>query len=62
MHTRTTGFPVAMSGYGFEIRRAPPTLGAHTAEVLGEWLGEARTPAATARQESTRRTSDQPPL
>ena len=62
VHTRTTGFPVAMSGYGFEIRRAPPTLGVHTAEVLDEWLGEARTPAATARQESTRRASDQPPL
>ena len=39
VETRTTGFPVAMSGYAFEIRRAPPALGAHTAEVLDEWLG-----------------------
>ena len=41
VETRTVGFPVAMSGYAFEIRRAPPALGAHTAEVLQEWLGEA---------------------
>ena len=60
--TRTTGFPVAMSGYTFEIHRPPPTLGAHTAEVLDEWLGKEPAPAGTARQESTRRTSDQPPL
>ena len=40
VETRTTGFPVAMSDYTFEIRRAPPALGAHTAEVLDEWLGE----------------------
>ena len=39
VETRTIGFPVAMSGYAFEIRRAPPALGAHTAEVLDEWLG-----------------------
>ena len=60
--TRTTGFPVAMSGYTFEIHRPPPMLGAHTAEVLDEWLGKESAPAGTARRASTRRTSDQPPL
>ena len=42
--TRTIGFPVLMSGYTFEVRRPPPALGAHNAEVFEEWLGEA--PAA----------------
>ena len=44
--TRTTGFPVAMTDYAFEIRRSPPALGAHTEEVLDEWLGDATSPAA----------------
>ena len=39
--TRTTGFPVLMSGYTFEVRRPPPALGAHNAEIFDEWLGEA---------------------
>ena len=49
VETRTTGFPVAMSGYAFAIHRSPPALGAHTDEVLHEWLGEA--PSEPAGQE-----------
>ena len=46
VRTRTVGFPVTMSGYTFEVRRPPPALGAHTAEVFEEWLGKA--PASPA--------------
>lgn len=38
VETRTTAFPVAMSGYRFEVYREPPELGADTDEVLSEWL------------------------
>ena len=38
-----------MSGYAFEIHRSPPALGAHTAEVLEEWLGEAAAPTEPGR-------------
>lgn len=39
VETRTTAFPVAMTGYEFEVDRPPPELGAHTEEVAAEWLG-----------------------
>ncbi len=38
VNTRTTAFPVNMTDYDFEIRRAPPELGEHTSEVFDEWL------------------------
>lgn len=41
--TRTIGFPVAMTGYDFEVFRTPPELGAHTEEVFGDWLGARKT-------------------
>lgn len=37
--TRSVGFPVGMSSHAFAIRRSPPRLGEHTAEVYAEWLG-----------------------
>ena len=36
--TRTTAFPVAMSGYAFDVFRSPPALGAHTEQVFEDWL------------------------
>jgi crotonobetainyl-CoA:carnitine CoA-transferase CaiB-like acyl-CoA transferase len=36
--TRTVAYPVAISGYEFDVRRPPPALGAHTDEVTTEWL------------------------
>lgn len=39
VETRTTAYPVAMTGYRFEIVRTPPRLGEHTDEVFAEWLG-----------------------
>ncbi|MEO5764265.1 MAG: CoA transferase [Casimicrobiaceae bacterium] len=36
--TRTVGFPIGISGYRFDIHRAPPKLGEHNQEVFGEWL------------------------
>lgn len=35
--TKTVGFPIGISGYNFEIRRAPPKLGEHNEEVFAEW-------------------------
>jgi crotonobetainyl-CoA:carnitine CoA-transferase CaiB-like acyl-CoA transferase len=36
--TRTTAFPVAITGYDFAVHRQPPKLGADNDEVLAEWL------------------------
>ncbi len=36
--TRTTSFPIQMSGYEFEVFRDPPKLGAHNEDVLADWL------------------------
>ncbi|WP_248310266.1 CoA transferase [Bosea sp. 117] len=33
----TVGFPIAMTGYTFEIERRPPELGEHNEEVYREW-------------------------
>ena len=38
VQTRTTAFPVAMSGYRFEVVREPPVLGADTQSVFEDWL------------------------
>lgn len=38
VETRTTGFPVDMTRYRFEVHRPPPRLGEHTEEVFEEWL------------------------
>jgi succinate---hydroxymethylglutarate CoA-transferase len=38
VETKTTAFPVAMSGYRFDVFREPPELGAHNFQVLTEWL------------------------
>lgn len=35
--TRTTAFPLRISGFEFDIRRPPPQLGEHTEEVLQQW-------------------------
>jgi succinate---hydroxymethylglutarate CoA-transferase len=39
MRTRTTAFPVRLTGFSFEVYLPPPEVGAHTSEVLGDWLG-----------------------
>lgn len=41
VRTRTTAFPVRLTGFSFEVYRPPPDVGAHTGEVLQDWLGTA---------------------
>jgi succinate---hydroxymethylglutarate CoA-transferase len=36
--TRTIAFPMAISGYQFDVYRAPPLLGEHNDEVFAQWL------------------------
>ena len=40
VETKTTGFPVGISGFEFKIRKDPPRLGADSDAVFKEWLGE----------------------
>ena len=40
VETRTTAFPIAMTGFEFEIYRPPPQLGVHQKDVADEWLAE----------------------
>ena len=35
--TRTTAIPLHISDFEFAVRRPPPTLGQHTAEVIDDW-------------------------
>ena len=49
--TRTTAFPIRFTGYEFAIHRPPPALGAHTAEIYGEWL-PSRQPGQSRRRRS----------
>lgn len=49
VETRTTAFPVAITDFQFEVHRPPPELGAHTDEVLDEWLGVASQSTAATR-------------
>jgi crotonobetainyl-CoA:carnitine CoA-transferase CaiB-like acyl-CoA transferase len=39
VRTRTTAFPVRLTGFTFEVYLPPPDVGAHTAQVLEDWLG-----------------------
>lgn len=37
--TKTTAFPVRISGFDFEILKPPPEIGADTDMVIAEWIG-----------------------
>lgn len=49
--TRTTAFPVQLSGFAFDIHRQPPQLGEHTAEVFDDWLDEPQSQRRVAAAE-----------
>jgi crotonobetainyl-CoA:carnitine CoA-transferase CaiB-like acyl-CoA transferase len=38
VETKTTAFPISLSGYRFEVYRGPPELGADNEAVLTQWL------------------------
>lgn len=40
--TRTVGFPIGVSNFAYEIEKAPPGLGEHSAEVYAEWTSRAK--------------------
>jgi len=40
--TKTVGFPIKVSGFTYDIERAPPALGAHNDEVFSEWTSRAK--------------------
>jgi crotonobetainyl-CoA:carnitine CoA-transferase CaiB-like acyl-CoA transferase len=42
--------PVRMSATPVSYRKSPPTLGQHTEEVLGEYLGMTSTEVTTLRE------------
>lgn len=52
VETKTTAFPVKLSGFEFEIRREPPLLGAHDDEVAADWLAKAVEAAPGSRKSS----------
>ena len=55
VETRTVGFPVAISGWEYEIYRPPPELGAHTAEVVTEWSAGRQDASAPSPQKKAAR-------
>jgi crotonobetainyl-CoA:carnitine CoA-transferase CaiB-like acyl-CoA transferase len=48
---RVTGVPIKLSDTPGEVHSAPPTLGQHTTEVLGDWLQINATEAKALHQE-----------
>lgn len=42
VRTRTTGYPIFLSDFTFDVFLPPPELGAHTEEVFSDWLGASK--------------------